>query len=392
MSTSVLPESVRTRMVALRRDLHSHPEKSWEEERTATRIEEELRALGLAPRRIARTGVVADVAGHHDAPVVALRADTDALPIHEETGLDFASTRAGVMHACAHDGHTAMVVGAASLLLAERPPTRVRLIFQPAEEVAEGARAMVEAGVLEGVSRIFGGHVDRHYPAGTIAVQAGAMNASTDMFFLDVRGQDGHGARPHEALDAVVVGSLLVTALQTIVSREVDPAHPSVVTVGSFRAGSAPNVIAGRAELAGTIRAQHASVRAHLHTAIRRIASAIAMLHGAQIEVRIVEGTPPLVNEPEMAALAREAAVAVCGESRVVGLRTANMGGEDFACYLERIPGAYVRFGGKVAGREGFPAHSSRFDFDEQALATGALFLDRVARLAGERLVEERRT
>ncbi len=389
MSPTLVPEAVHARMISVRRDLHRHPEKSWEESRTAERIEAELRSLGLTPRRVARTGVVAEIAGRHPGPAIALRADTDALPIHEETGLPFASTHAGVMHACAHDGHTAMLVGAASLLLADPPPLPVRLLFQPAEEVAEGARSMVEAGVLEGVALVFGGHVDRHYPAGTIALQAGAMNASTDVFTIEIRGQDGHGARPHEALDAVVVGSLLVTALQTIVSREVDPAHPSVVTVGSFHAGTAPNVIAGRAELAGTIRAQHPAVRAHLHTSIRRIASAIGMLHGASVEVRLIEGTPPLVNEASMAALAREAAVAVCGEDGVVGLRTANMGGEDFACFLEKVPGAYVRFGGRVEGREGFPAHSSRFDFDEAALAVGAAYFACVARLGGERVRSE---
>lgn len=381
-----------SRMVRLRRDLHQHPERSWQEEGSAARVEAELRSLGLTPRRIAKTGVVVDVPGQRTQPLVALRADLDALPIQEETGLPFASQSPGLMHACAHDGHSAIAVGAAALLIADPPPLPVRILFQPAEEVAQGARALLAEGALEGVVRIFGGHIDRHYPAGTIAVQPGAMNASTDVFFITVRGRDGHGARPHEALDAVVVGSLLVTALQTIVSREIDPAHPSVITVGSFHAGTAANVIAGQAELSGTIRAQHPDVRSHLHASLRRIASAIGLLHGAQVETRIVEGTPPLLNPPDMAALAREAAAAICGPEHVVDLRTVNMGGEDFAVYLEHIAGAYVRIGGRVSGREGFPAHSSRFDFDEAALGFGAAYFAQIARLAAQRLLDEARS
>lgn len=387
MNESFVPSAVFDRMVAIRRDLHRHPELSWEEERTATRIAKELDALGIAYRQVARTGIVAELPGVRPGPVVALRADTDALPIHEETDLPFASERKGVMHACAHDGHTSMLVGAAELLRANPPPLPVRLLFQPAEERAEGAKALIREGALEGVALIFGGHVDRHYEPGVIAITEGAVNASTDTFTIDIRGQQGHGARPHEALDAVVVGSLLVTALQTIVSREIDPAHPSVVTVGSFHAGSAPNVIAGRAELAGTIRSQHKGVREHLIQSIRRIGAAIGQLHGANVEVEVVEGTPPLVNTAEMAALAREAAMLACGAERVVPMRSVNMGGEDFAHYLEHVPGAYVRFGGQVRGREGFPAHSSRFDFDELALGAGAAFFDRIARVAGERLL-----
>ena len=384
-----MPKATQERMISLRRDLHRNPELSWGESRTAERIETELRALGLTPRRVAETGIVAELPGLQEGPFIALRADTDALPIQEETGLEFASERPGVMHACAHDGHTAMLVGAAELLLADPPPLPIRLLFQPAEEVAEGAKAMIKAGTLEGVARIFGGHIDRHYPAGTIALQAGAMNASTDTFEISIRGQDGHGARPHEAVDAIVVGSLLVTALQTIVSREVDPAHPSVVTIGRFSGGTAPNVIAGRAELSGTIRAQHATVREHLHRSIERIAGAIGTLHAASVTVEITEGTPPLLNDAPMAEIARAAALAVCGEQGVYGLRTANMGGEDFACYLDHAPGAYVRFGAVSEGRGGHPAHSSRFDFDERALVTGAAYFDRVAREAARRLLAE---
>jgi hippurate hydrolase len=385
-SEEPVPRPVFERMVALRRDLHRHPELSLQEERTATRILEELAELGLEGRRVAGTGVVADVPGRAEGPRIALRGDIDALPIEEETGLPFASERPGVMHACGHDGHTSMVLGAAALLLDEPPPLGVRLVFQPAEEVVKGAAAMVREGVLDGVAAIFGGHLDRHFPAGTVVITDGPVNASTDLFTIDIHGRGGHGARPHEALDAVVVGSLLVTSLQTIVSREVNPAHPSVITVGSFEAGTAPNVIAASARLQGTIRAQGEEVRTHLARSIARIAQAIGQLHEAAVDVEVTRGTPAVINSPAMAALAREAARAMAPPPRVEPLPTANMGGEDFSFFLERVPGCYVRFGAQVPGRESYPAHSSLWDFDERALGTGAAWLAAVARTAGARV------
>jgi hippurate hydrolase len=365
------------RLVAFRRDLHRHPELAWQEERTGRCIAARLEALGLAPRRAGSTGIIADVPGACDGPRIALRADMDA----------FASVHDGVMHACGHDGHSTMLLGAAELLLrGPAPPLPVRLLWQPAEENGQGALALIEAGALEGVEQIFGGHVDRRYPAGHLIVTEGAVNASSDAFEIEIRGRGGHGARPHEAVDAVVVGSLLVTALQTIVSREVDPAHPSVVSVGTFHAGTVRNVIAASARLEGTIRAQEDAVRRHLHGAIERIARAIGQLHGAEVDVVIRRGMPAVINSPDMTDVARAAAVQVVGEERVQPLHTANMGGEDFAWYLERVAGAYVRFGARVDGREGFPAHSSGFDFDERALASGAAWYASVAALAGERL------
>jgi hippurate hydrolase len=275
-----------------------------------------------------------------------------------------------------------MLLGAASLLVAEPPPRPVRLLWQPAEEKAAGALAMIAAGAMEGVGRIFGGHIDPRYPTGVLVVTEGAVNASTDNFFIEITGRGGHGARPHEAVDAVVVGGLLVTALQTVVSRVVDPAHPAVISVGSFHAGTAPNVIAGRAQLSGTLRAQKAAVREQLRAGVRRAAAGVGQVHGATIEVRIEEGTPPLINTPDATALAWAAAAEVVGPESVVPLRGANMGGEDFARYLDHAPGCYIRFGARPAsGAE--PAHSGRFDFDEGALACGAAWYDRVARLGG---------
>jgi hippurate hydrolase len=375
------------RMVSLRRDLHRRPELSGQERETARRIARELDELGVAYRSdIGGHGIVADLPGRAGGPTIALRADTDALPIHEATGLPFSSEVEGVMHACGHDGHTAMLVGAAELLLAEPAPGPTRLIFQPAEERGPGASAMIEAGVLDGVTAIFAGHLDRHYRPRTLAISDGPVNAASDGFTIEIRGQHGHGARPHEAIDAVVVGSLLVTALQTIVSREVDPAHPSVVSVGRFEAGTAANVIAGTARLEGTIRSQEASVRQHLCDAVERITAAIGALHDADVEVQLHVGNPPVVNTPEMADLARRAAASLEEVEQIVPLRTVNMGSEDFSLYLEHVPGCYIRYGAQVPGREGFPAHSRRFDFDESAMIPGAAWLAAVARLAGAEL------
>ena len=211
----------------------------------------------------------------------------------------------------------------------------------------------------------------------------GAVNASTDRFQILIRGQDAHGARPHEAIDAIVVASQLVMAIQTIVSRQVDPAQPSVVTVGRFQAGSVHNAIAGVAELEGTIRAQDPDVRAHLKKSVERMARTVADLHGAQADITIDPGAPPVINDDGAFAHAHAAASSVVGPDNVVPLTTANMGGEDFADYLDPVPGCYIRFGARVPGQESFPAHSSRFDFDEAAMVIGAEWFLRVAEIAG---------
>lgn len=384
----LVPQDLYARLVVVRRDLHRYPELSWQESRTAGVISTFLHSLGIESRTdVAGHGVVAEIPGPPGVPCVVLRADTDALPIQEETGLEFASVHEGVMHACGHDGHTTMLLGAAALLVREKDlPAPVRLVFQPAEEKGSGAIAMIKEGALDGAGLIFGGHLDRHYPPGTIVVSEGAVNASSDNFTVEIIGQGAHGARPHESIDAVIVGSLMIMALQTIVSREIDPARPSVVSVGQFHAGTAPNVIAGQAKLEGTVRAQDPTVRRQLLNSIRRIAESIAQLHGAKIQIAVTEGTPPLVNHPEMATLARRAAIETVGEDNVLPLKTANMGAEDFSYYLEKVPGAYVRFGSQVPSREGYPAHSSKFDFDEGALAVGAAYYRAVAKIAGLQL------
>ncbi len=383
IENSVIESSLFERLVLLRRDLHQHPELSWHEQRTADQVCRFLDELQIEYQRdVVGTGIVANIAGAKPGPCIALRADMDALPVLEETGLPFASQYQGVMHACGHDGHTAMLLGAARLLAAETDlPAPVRLIFQPAEETADGAKAMADAGVLKDVAMIFGGHIDRHFPLGSIAVTEGAVNASSDRFSIAITGKGGHAARPHETIDAVVVGSLMVMALQTIVSREVNPAHPSVVTIGRFDAGTAANVIAGQAHLEGSIRAQDADVRESLHRGIERMAKSIGQLHGAAVEVTIEPGTPVVSNPAQCTELARQAASRI---GPVVGMETANMGGEDFGYYLQHVPGCYVRFGTAKEGVDYFPAHSSKFDFDEQVIAVGAAYYQAVAHVAGE--------
>ncbi len=362
-------------LVAVRRDLHRNPELSNEEHRTSGRIVEELERLGIASRTVAGTGVVAELAGRREGPRIALRADIDALPIQEENEVEYASQRPGVMHACGHDGHTTMLLGAARLLLERERELPVRLLFQPAEEKGTGARAMMAEGALDGVAAICGGHLDCQYPAGTMVVVDGPVNASTDGFRISVRTSGGHSARPHEGRDAVVAGCHLVTAIQTLVSRELNPANPAVITVGTFHAGTAGNIMAGEAEIRGTIRTLSPEVRRQMAGGLERIARAAGPMFEARIECEVHQGTPALINGGAALVAARRAAVRVVGEENLRPLATTNMGGEDFACYLEQVPGCFVRWGARPRTGPAHPAHSSRFDFDERALVTGARFL-----------------
>ncbi len=372
-------------MVELRRTIHQYPELAFEEKRTAEVIMEALEKLNI-PFRYGGVGkgVIGRIEGKREGPTVALRADMDALPGQENTGLPFASKVPGKMHACGHDGHVAMLIGAAALLKEAPPPGNVVLIFQPAEEKGGGAKVMIQQGALEGVQAIFGGHVTRHFKVGEIMVAPGVITAQTDAFSIHIKGRGGHGARPHEAVDAVVVAGLLIMAIQTLVSREVNPAHPSVVTVGKVEAGSAHNVIAEEAWLYGTIRTLEPEVRQHIIEGLRRIARATGDLHGAQVSVEIEEGYPPVVNSELEAMIARRAAVEVVGEEGLVPMDHPSMGGEDFSFYLQRAAGCYVRFGARREGWENIPLHSPSFDFDEEVLKVGAAFFDQVAREAIE--------
>ncbi len=372
-------------LTELRRDLHRHPELSWNETRTQERLERVLRYSGIIDvRRIARTGLVARIRGRDaGAPVIALRGDIDALPITEATGLDFSSATDGVMHACGHDVHASWAVGAALLLSRAPAAGDVLVVLQPAEEVGEGAREVLASGVLDGVRAIFGAHVDRRFAVGEVVAQAGPVAASVDTFHIVLTGEGAHGARPQEARDPIVGAAELIGSLQTIVSRRLDPALPGVVTVGVIHAGSASNIIPESAELMGTIRATTAVSRALLVGELQRITHAVAGTHGLTAEVLISDGTPAVVNSPDGAAWAAQAVRDVLGERALVPLGTTNMGGEDFAFYLEKIPGCFLRVGAREAGGEHRAAHTPRFYPAEDALFIGASVLAQCARVAG---------
>jgi amidohydrolase len=275
-----------------------------------------------------------------------------------------------------------MLLGAAAMLKQNPPPGHVVLIFQPAEERGAGARVMIQSGALDRVKAIFGGHVMRQFRVGEIMVAHGVITAQSDKFTIRVRGRGGHGARPHEAVDAVVVAGLLIMAVQTLVSREINPFYPSVVTIGQVQAGTAPNVIAEHAVLQGTIRTTQRKVRKQIIEGLNRMAKATGVLHNAVVDVEVTEGYPPVVNTEQEAEIARLAALKVVGQQGLVPLDYPSMGAEDFAYYLEQIPGCYVRFGARREGWENIPLHSPAFDFDEEALKVGAAFFNEVAREA----------
>jgi hippurate hydrolase len=383
-------EEVR-RLTELRRALHRRPELSWREHETAARLEAELRALGARDvARVAGTGVVARVPGRdRAAPAVALRGDIDALPVQEDTGLPYASEVPGVMHACGHDVHASWAVGAALLLAREPAAGDVVVVLQPAEEVGEGARAVLASGALDGARAIFGAHVDRRFPVGEVVAQAGPLAASADTFEIELAGRGAHGARPHESADPIVGAAALVTALQTAVSRRLDPALPGVVTVGTLHAGTAPNVIPDRAALSGTVRATTPAARELLLGEVRRPRRGRRRGLRPHATARVAEGTPPLVNAEAAAAWAREAAARVLGERAVVPFGTTNLAGEDFACYLERIPGCFLRVGAREPGGAFAPAHSPGFVADEGALFVGAAVLAEAARVASAALAAD---
>jgi hippurate hydrolase len=371
-------------MLDIRRTIHQYPELAKEEHRTQRYICEKLQELSI-PFRIEglHTGVAATIGpARSDTPAancVALRADLDALPVDEKTGLAFASKHPGLMHACGHDGHVAMLLGAAAMLKHVELPGSIMLLFQPAEESGEGALAMIEDGAFAGVQAIFTGHIDRHFQVGQIAAEPGLICAYTDKFEIKVCGRGGHAARPHETIDAIVVASLLVMSIQTLVSREINPSYPTVVSVGRFSGGTAYNVIAEEAILEGTIRATHPEIRAQIIDGLQRMVRAMDGLYNAKTTIHFRDGLPPVINHPVAARLARKAAKKIVGQEGVVKQRHPSLGGEDFAYFLQKVPGCLVRFGAGHPELANIPAHSPYFDFDEGVLPIGAAFLAQVA-------------
>ena len=376
-----LAQTFEPELIELRRDLHRHPELAFQEHRTADVAARAVEALGYRVRRgVGRTGVVAEI-GTADGPIVALRADMDALPIDEANDVPYRSTVPGVMHACGHDAHVTMLIGAARLLATlnergELPRGRVRLLFQPAEEAADeenksGAVRMIEDGAMDGVDAVFGLHIGAHLPSGKLFARSGPIMAGTDSFVATVRGVSAHAARPHEGVDAVVLASHVVLACQNAVSRRIDPISAGVLTIGRIEGGVAENVVADRVRLEGTIRYFDDAVRGVLHGELKR-ALDVARALGGEAELDLRPGYPPVVNDPAMTELMSAAAASTLGDDAVAEFEPW-MGAEDFAYLLREAPGSFAWLG--AALDEPREHHHPRFDIDEGALVRGASVL-----------------
>jgi amidohydrolase len=379
MSELVSPD-VEQQAIAWRRRLHANPELSFQEVETSRFVEETLRSFaGLELSRPAPTAIVATLRGARPGKVLALRADMDALPIQEETGLEFASTRPGVMHACGHDCHTAILLGAAKTLARRRDQLagEVRFLFQHAEEKPPGgARQLVEAGVMEGVDLVLGAHVASMKEVGKIGCRPGPIAAAADTFSAEIRGHGGHAAAPHRALDPVVVAAQVVTNLQHLVSRTVDPLLSAVVSVTRFHAGTADNIVPEAVELGGTVRTFDADVRGAVREGMERIFRGVTEAHGATYTLDYTDGYAAVINDEDAAELVQAAARAEFGEDVIMDAEPI-MGGEDFSAYLERAPGAFFWVG---AGHDdAIPHHHPRFVIDEAALRPGIAVFVRTA-------------
>lgn len=357
----------------------------YEEEQTSTLVQARLRDLGIPFRSgLAKTGVVAQIKGEHgDGPCVLLRADMDALPIQEKSGVPFASEVPGVMHACGHDAHTAMLLGAAQLLLERKSgfAGTVKLMFQPAEEGGGGAARMIDDGLLDDppVDAAFMLHVWPDLDVGTVSYGPGPLLAGADAFTITVEGRGGHAAQPHRTIDPIVVGAQIVTAIQTLVSREVDPIYPAVVTIGGFNAGNKSNVIPDQAVLLGTVRAFDDSLFTHLEQRVREVATGVAAALGAKVSIEFDMRYPPSICDPDMAERLGESARSLLGPEAVL-LAQPEMGAEDFAFVLQKVPGAMLWLGVKdPAWLQPKPVHTATFDIDESALPIGSSALAGVA-------------
>jgi len=374
---------LRSELVALRRDFHQHPELAYAETRTAASVERFLSGSGAQVRTgVGGTGLIASMGS--GARTVLLRVDLDGLPLQELNDVPYASKVPNAMHACGHDGHTAMGAVAARVLAGRSLRGRVRLLFQPAEEGEGGAQAVVRDGGLEGVDVVLGSHLWNELPVGTLGVKAGPLMAAVDRLKIVVHGRGGHGGQPQRAADPIVAAAHVVTALQTILAREVSPLQPAVVTIGAIHGGEAFNVIPDQVTLLGTIRTFDAELRRSMPERVARIAAGVAGGLQCRAETEVRAGNPPVINDRGVAELARRAAARVVGEQNVVEPE-ATMGGEDMAVYFEQVPGCFV-FVGSANPARGLdrPHHSPHFDFDEDALPIGCEFLLQAAQEALE--------
>ena len=373
MKTIDLAKKNHDYVIQMRREFHMNPEVSMQEYNTCRRIKEELEKMGVEYKGIAGTGVIATIKGTKPGKTVALRGDIDALAVVEETTHDYVSKVHGMMHACGHDTHGAMLLGAVKVLneMKDEIEGTVKFFFQPGEEVVLGAKKMIAAGVMEGVDAIMGIHVSSDVPSGQISADSGARMASGDMFKITVTGKGGHGARPEQCIDAVVVGAATVMNLQSIVSRELSPFDPVVVTTGSIKSGTRFNVIAPTAVLSGTTRCYSPEVRKNFFDSITRVAKSTAEAYRATAEVEFTEGVGPTINDDNCAALARETAASLVGKENVITVPPST-GGEDFSFFSNIVPGVMVKLGtgNKEKGTD-FPHHHEKFDIDEDMLEVG---------------------
>ncbi len=367
------------KLIAWRRDFHRHPEVNFEERRTSEVLRNFLEGLGLPVRAAAGTGLIAPLEGRPGGRTVALRADMDALPIPEEGEKEYRSQNPGAAHACGHDGHMAILMGTAEILCRMKEDFRGRVvfIFQPAEEKPPGgAKLMIEAGALGGVDAVFGLHLWQPLPTGCLGIVKGPMMANSDSFAITVRGKGGHGSMPQTAVDPILAAAHLVTGAQSIVGRNVDPLKPGVVSFGLISGGTTFNIIPGEVRLIGTVRSFHPEVQEVVEKRLRELAEGTCRAFGATAEVCYEKGYPALVNHPEMTDLVLDVARRVLGEEKIRPFDPI-MGGEDFAYYLQRVPGAFFFFG--AGDGQPHPHHHPAFDIDETALPQAVVLLSAVA-------------
>jgi amidohydrolase len=377
--TSIRPEiqAMQSQLVEWRRKLHQRPELGFRERITSDFVSQKLTEWQIPHETgIAQTGIVAIVSGSQPGPVLAIRADMDALPIQEENEVPYRSQHDGIMHACGHDGHTAIALGTA-YYLSQHPEQftgTVKLIFQPAEEGPGGAKPMIEAGILRNpdVEAIVGLHLWNNLPVGTVGVREGALMAATELFRCMVKGKGGHGAMPHQTVDSIVVSAQIINALQTIVSRNVDPLQSAVVTVGALHAGHAHNVIAASAELKGTVRYFDPNLSNFFDQRLEQVIAGVCQSYGANYEFEYRKLYPPVINDAQIAELVRSVAESVIETPAGVVPECQTMGGEDMSFFLQEVPGCYFFLGSANVDKGlAYPHHHPRFDFDETALSTG---------------------
>lgn len=379
-----LIEDVYPQVISWRRDFHMYPELSGEEERTAAKIVEILRQLPLTVAEgVGGYGVVGLLKGGKEGKTIALRADIDALPIHEQNDHDFASQHPGKMHACGHDGHTATLLGTAMVLSAmkEEIEGNIKFIFQPAEEKAPigGAKPMIEAGVLDNpkVDAILGMHIWPNLPKGKVGLKEDALMASSDPFSVEIFGQSGHAAAPHEAVDALLTACQVVNLLQTIVSRNVDPLESAVVTVGTLQSGAKYNIIADYAKIEGTVRTLNPVVQQNMEKRIKEVVEGVCQSTGARAIINYQHGYPILRNNRTMIGILRQVGQKILKDEDILMIQKPTMGGEDFANYLQHVPGAFFWLGAEK--EEFYPIHHPRFDFNEEIMKIGMEFFIRSA-------------